>query len=80
MKRIALIAVLFTLAACGSAPDTGAPINKECPISSEPVDASSEFVMVDGHRVAFCCGGCADDWNKMPDAEKKSAIAQLLQN
>ena len=38
-------------------PDSAGPINAACPISGQPVDPAASSV-VDGQRIAFCCGDC----------------------
>ena len=32
-------------------------VNELCPIGAEPIDGET-FVVYEGHRIGFCCGGC----------------------
>jgi len=43
------------------------PINTECPVSGQPVDAAT-FSEVDGKRVAFCCNNCKGTFDADPSA------------
>jgi YHS domain-containing protein len=41
------------------------PINKDCPVSGKPIDAS-KTVTYEGSLVAFCCDDCKAEFGKDP--------------
>lgn len=53
-------------------------VNRECPISGKPVDADSPTRQIGGHTVAFCCGGCAKEWDAKGEAEKLQILGQYV--
>jgi membrane fusion protein, copper/silver efflux system len=65
-------------AAAPATPTAGTPagrfINPRCPIMNTPIDAANVpdtlIREYKGHKVAFCCPGCPDQWDKLSDAEK----------
>jgi len=48
-----------------AASTNAAPINKECPVSGKPVDAS-KTATYEGSLVAFCCDDCKAEFEKDP--------------
>jgi hypothetical protein len=56
-------------------------VNVRCPIMGTPIDPAavpSELVRVyKGQKVAFCCGGCPAEWDKLTDAEKDAKLAAV---
>ena len=51
--------------------------NKLCPITGEPVGSMEPGAHVDykGQRVGLCCSGCAEGFNKDPEANLAKAKA-----
>lgn len=58
---LSIIAVSFAVAGLASA----APVNKDCPVSGKPVDASKTSTH-EGKEVAFCCGKCKAKFDAEP--------------
>lgn len=54
-----------TIAAAASASTNAVPINKDCPVSGKPIDAS-KTVTYEGSLVAFCCDDCKAEFEKDP--------------
>lgn len=55
-------------------------VNTRCPIMPaneiEPEKVPEELVTeFRGHKVAFCCGGCPEQWEQLSDEEK---VAKLV--
>jgi hypothetical protein len=55
-------------------------VNTRCPIMGTPIDLNTvpasltrEFK---GQKVAFCCGGCPAQWDKLSDKEKEAKLHQ----
>lgn len=48
-------------------------VNRLCPIGNEPIDGET-FVMYDGHRVGFCCGGCDSKFLAWSKADKDAFV------
>lgn len=48
--------------------------NTTCPVSGGAVKSSVSTVSFEGKEVGFCCGGCAEKFAKMTDAEKTAAL------
>lgn len=81
MKILKLVAV-SALSACMFVSCAGAPavkggdIEAICVVTGEDATGgpTAQFM---GQTVNFCCDRCASRWNKMDDAAKKAAIAEL---
>ncbi len=54
-----------------------AAVNKNCPISGNPVRAGVTTV-TDGKTVGFCCGGCIGRWEAFTQAERKEKLAGAM--
>lgn len=54
-------------------------VNGQCPVMPQD-DASASTTLVDykGQKVAFCCPGCVPKWNKMTEAQKDQALANVI--
>lgn len=48
--------------------------NDACPFSGNAVNASVSTVSYQGKEIGFCCGGCAEKFAAMSDAEKAAAL------
>src|SRR5262245_32991790 len=59
------IAVELGTVTATAASTNAAPINKECPVSGKPVDAS-KTATYEGSLVAFCCDDCKAEFEKDP--------------
>jgi hypothetical protein len=74
-RRI-LEAVQKEAAAAGAAPVQFA--NTECPIMGSPINPAKVTEgltrVYKGKKIAFCCGGCPGQWDKLTDAEKVARI------
>lgn len=55
--------------------------NVSCPIMGSPInpDMVAETLIRDykSQKVAFCCGGCPGQWDKLTDAEKDAKLAKV---
>jgi hypothetical protein len=55
-------------------------INTRCPIMGTPInpDKVPENLtrVFKGQKVAFCCGGCPDEWDKLTDKEKEAKLKE----
>ena len=55
--------------------------NISCPIMGSPInpDKVAENLIRDykGQKVAFCCGGCPGQWDKLTDAEKDAKLGKV---
>lgn len=65
------------MAAVPQASSTAAPVNERCPIMGGAVKASLTRVYK-GQTVAFCCGGCPAQWDKLSDADKEARLAKVV--
>jgi RND family efflux transporter MFP subunit len=71
-------------AAPSAAATTAAPagefpfINHRCPIMGTNIDPAQVTPALTrdykGHKVAFCCNGCPDQWDKLTDAERDEKL------
>jgi len=53
------------------------PLNANCPISGDPVDAKEGgSVTFKGHSIGFCCSKCVAKFNALDDAGKISALSK----
>ncbi len=52
-------------------------INKNCPVSGNPVRPGITAVS-DGKTVGFCCGGCIGRWEAMTSAQKTEKLAASM--
>ncbi len=56
-------------------------VNERCPILGAPVDPAKTPAaltrLYEGHRVAFCCAGCPQKWDQLPNAEKSAKLANV---
>jgi len=55
-------------------------INTKCPIMGGKVPAKVPATLIrqhNGTKVGFCCAGCPQEWDKLPDAKKAELIAKL---
>lgn len=59
------ISVELGTTTAAAASTNSVPINKTCPVSGKPVDAS-KTVTYDGSLVAFCCDDCKAEFEKDP--------------
>lgn len=55
--------------------------NVRCPIMGSPInpDKVAENLIRDynGEKIAFCCGGCPGQWDKLTDSEKDAKLAKV---
>ena len=55
-----------------------AVVNKTCPMMGTKIDPANVpdnlYREFKGQGVAFCCGGCPDAWDKLPDEEKQAKL------
>jgi len=55
--------------------------NDRCPILGTPIDPDKvpENLIRDykGQKVAFCCAGCPEEWDKLTDAQKQAKLAKV---
>ncbi|MDD5134802.1 MAG: hypothetical protein PHP01_05270 [Phycisphaerae bacterium] len=55
--------------------------NIRCPIMGSPInpDKVAENLIRDynGEKIAFCCGGCPGQWDKLTDSEKDAKLAKV---
>ena len=55
--------------------------NVSCPIMGLPIDTEKvgKSLIRDhkGEKIAFCCGGCPVQWDKLTDAEKDAKLAKV---
>jgi RND family efflux transporter MFP subunit len=53
-------------------------INRRCPIMGTTIDPAQVTPALTrdykGHKVAFCCAGCPDQWDKLTDAERDEKL------
>ncbi len=62
--------------AAASSANAGMLANSKCPIVPDhPIDPSVT-VMFKGSKVAFCCAGCIDEWDKASEAKKSELLAK----
>ena len=58
----------------------GAAVNAACPIMGgriNPERVKPELTrQYKGQTIAFCCGGCPEQWDKLSDAEKQAKLGQ----
>ena len=56
--------------------------NGSCPIMGGKIKADKVAKNLirehEGQQVAFCCGGCPEQWDKLSDAEKDAKLAKVL--
>jgi hypothetical protein len=56
-------------------------VNDRCPIMGAPIDPSriSTALMRThaGQKVAFCCGGCPQAWDRLSNSEKTAKLASV---
>lgn len=84
IKGLALAAIL----ACGMAGFAGgcasesktneanmAIVNTHCPIQNDAKVNPGVTTMWKGQKVAFCCPGCIDEWDKKTDDQKAAALS-----
>ncbi|MFW6153620.1 MAG: efflux RND transporter periplasmic adaptor subunit [Planctomycetota bacterium] len=61
--------------AAGPAPDF---VNTRCPIMGgtiNPANVTDDLVRTwRGRRIAFCCAGCPQQWDELPDARKEAKL------
>lgn len=52
--------------------------NAKCPIMGSPIDpakvTASLTRVYKGKKIAFCCGGCPGQWDKLTDAQKDAKL------
>jgi hypothetical protein len=57
-------------------------VNSKCPIMGGTInpDKISDSLVRDfkGQKVAFCCGGCPGQWDKLSDAEKEAKLSKVV--
>ena len=53
--------------------------NAKCPIMGSPIDPATVPANLvkdfNGQKIAFCCAGCPEAWDKLSDAEKTAKLA-----
>ncbi len=54
------------------------PVNRMCPVMGMAVRSSVETVTYRGHKIGFCCDGCAAMFASQSDMEKDAYLAALL--
>jgi len=58
--------------------DTSKFVNDRCPIMGSPIDPKNVpdnlTRVYKGKKVAFCCGGCPGEWDKLSDQEKEAKL------
>jgi hypothetical protein len=56
-------------------------VNTKCPIMGSPInpDKVAKDLIRDykGQKVAFCCGGCPQSWDKLSAAKKQAKLAKV---
>ncbi len=83
-----LLVGLFCLAGCGksdppprkSTAARPAVVNTTCPIMGgdvHPGVTGNLYTIFDGKGVGFCCPGCKEKFDALPDAEKESKLAAV---
>ena len=72
-------ATISLVGGCASQPQSSVAgnagvVNSKCPI--EPEDPINPKVTTDwkGKKVAFCCPGCIDEWDRKTDDQKAAAL------
>jgi hypothetical protein len=64
--------------AAGDAAAPAAFANTKCPIMGSPINPSrvAEGLtrVYNGEKIAFCCGGCPGQWDKLTDAQKDARL------
>lgn len=57
-------------------------VNDKCPIMDSAIDPAKvtpDLVReYKGQKVAFCCGMCPPQWDKLTDADKDAKLAQVM--
>ena len=57
-------------------------VNDKCPIMGSAIDPAKvtpDLVReYKGQKVAFCCGMCPPQWDKLADAEKDAKLAKVM--
>ncbi len=57
-------------------------VNDRCPIMGTPIDpakVSAALIRVhEGHKVAFCCAGCPQTWDRLGNPEKAAKLANVM--
>ena len=58
------------------------PVNTRCPIMGGKINADNVQTSLtrtfNGQTVAFCCGGCPGQWDKLADQDKQATLAKAL--
>lgn len=57
--------------------EDSAPINARCPITNDPVKKKFQRTWR-GKTIGFCCSGCLDDWDALPESGRDEKLSQLL--
>lgn len=82
--------VSSVLVGCASSPEQGSPatasattvsaepVNAICPIGKEPVTANGGTLVHGEHTVAFCCTGCQEYFEGLPDSKKDEFVELAL--
>lgn len=56
-------------------------VNDRCPIMGTPIDPTKIPAALmrayEGHKVAFCCAGCPQAWDRLSNAEKTAKLASV---
>lgn len=76
----AMVAGVLTAGGCQSeqktaSADAAMSVNRTCPIMGSPVKQDN-YTMYKGEKVAFCCKGCDQKFEKMTEADKDAALAK----
>ena len=82
-----LLAVSLTMIGCASTPSPegghsagahpGATFaNTRCPMMGSDKVSHKHTREFKGDKVAFCCPGCPEKWDKLPEAEKTAKLAK----
>ena len=67
-------AVAATPAAAPATAAMAKPINANCPIGGEPIEADGGTATFKGQTIGFCCPKCAPKFNELDDAGKLAAL------
>ena len=81
-KIVAASMTMLALAAlntgCASSQSTNeanmGAVNSKCPIQPEDPVNPAVYTMWHDKKVAFCCAGCIDEWDRKTDDQKAALI------
>jgi len=77
-KVLAILRAHMT--SCPMTAQTAAPVNTYCPIMGGKIDPAhvrpDSTRQFNGQTIAFCCGGCPAQWDKLDDQHKQAKLDQ----